>query len=960
MKFAIYRALALLALLTSSALAQHTSISGKVTDSSRAVVVNASVAATRTDGGTGYRTVTNTNGVFQFPSIVASNYVVSVEAVNFAKAEKSLTVLLGQELSLDFNIVPAAAQSTVNVSSAVELIDTTTSQVAGNVDPVQTSKLPLNGNNWMQLVQVVPGIRVNAIDAAPLDQNSTGTFQIILDGQQVTQTNEYSWKGEPEYSRDAIAEFQVVTNRFDATQGRSSLLVISAQTKSGTDSIHGGAFGYFRNDAFNAADPIAHKVLPFSDQLYGGTIGGAIRKNKLFYFGSYEGERNPTTSVSNPVGFATWSETAIINTEKYLARFDYKLNPNDSFSLRLAAHTYHNPAYGVSGTTNPSSLENWRGNSYNTQLTYNHIFSSSLVNEVRVADSHNYYGQDVLYNAPQLIFPTTTVGGDIYAPTKQNQENLSFREDLFWLRGKHSIKIGTELIRVLEHGIYSMQQNGQAVLSAAPGQAGTALAGLTWASVFPNLFDASTWNLAALNPVATNYTQTFGDPHFRVPRETFATWIQDDWRISRRFTLNLGLRYDNDFGVFNSHVTLPSSWGIKLPTHGDNDEFGPRGGFAWDPKGNGKTSIRGGVGLYYADIMGVFTKKSELVNGLTWVTPSIAATPGNPIDLTNPFGGTTAATIRANPLAYKQALMVLSPNIRFPRTVQASIGVQRELPTGVTVSVDYLHDRSTHSPIGRESNVYQDPATGFNLNLSTAGRPNPLFGSITEWSTPSQVGDIYDALLINVQKLHWHKLSGTLAYTFSREKDNDSENNPFNFADWGPSVSNQTHTLNPTASYQFKWSFRSSLVYHYGSGANFATSVGTSPTGLGANGVAALANRSYCGADATYTGCPAKRVVTYNNPINNHLDAASGLDITNRDSLVGRSIQRVDLNLAKDITLTERFRATLQVEAFNVLNHANYGAYTTSINNPLYGHPATSTDPAYWPRSLQFSARLAF
>lgn len=955
----------LLVLIASSALAQQTSISGKVSDSSGAVVVGASVTATRTDGGPGYKTSTNAGGVYQIPSIAASDYIVGIDANGFAKAEKKLTVLVGQSLNIDFKVLPATEVSTVLVESSKEIIDTTSSQVAGSVDPVQVSKLPLNGNNWQQLAVVVPGIRVNSIGNTPLTRNSSGTFQINVDGQQVTQSNEYSWKGEPQYSRDAIQEFAVTTNRFDATHGRSSAILINAQTKSGTNSLHGGAFGYFRDSAVNAADPVAKKVLPFSDQLYGGTLGGAIRKDKLFYFGSYEGDRNPTTYVTTPVGFSTWTASANVTTVKALARIDYKYDEKNLISLRASGHETKNPYDSISGTSNPSGRESWRDNSLSEQLTYTHTFSPNAVSDFRFGVNHDYYGQDPLKPAPMLVFPTTTIGPSIYVPTKQNQENVGGREDFYWVIGKHNIKLGAEFIHVLEHGIYGMTQNGQAVLSASPGQAGSVLADLTWASVFPDILDPTTWNLTALNPAVSSYTQTFGGSRFGVPHDTTGAWIQDDWKISRRLTLNLGLRYDNDFGLFNSHVTsanraILSAQGVEIPSHGDNDEFGPRVGFAWSPFENSKTTIRGGVGIYYADMLITFTKKTGLLNGLTWVTPSVLKTSTTTINLADPFGK-TEEQILANPTAYKQAIQVLGKEQQVPWSGQASIGFQSELPSKIILSADYLHNRSWRSFQGYETNVYKDPNSTFNLNPSTAGRPNSYYGSITTYETPDNVGSIYDALLLNLQNLQYRSLSGSIAYTLAKEKDNQSENTPFNpGGDWGPSVDNQTHTLNVTSSYQFRWGFSSSLIYHFGAGANYAVGAGTSPTGLGANAASGMNNRSFCGVNATYSGCPTTRVKTYNNPVNNYYDTASGLDIVDKDSFIGKAIHRVDINLAKDFSIGDRNKIKVQVEAFNALNHANYGAYTTTITNSLYGQPATSTDSSYWPRSLQFSARYSF
>ena len=144
----------------------------------------------------------------------------------------------------------------------------------------------------------------NDVDANnPIGGVDGGKFQINVDGQQVTQNNSGSSNGQPRYSQDAIAEFQIITNRFDATQGRSLRAQINAETKSNSNQLHGTLFGYFRDNELNAADPVAHKVLAYSDQQFGGTVGGHIIKDKLWFFGSFEGERNPATIYATPTGF---------------------------------------------------------------------------------------------------------------------------------------------------------------------------------------------------------------------------------------------------------------------------------------------------------------------------------------------------------------------------------------------------------------------------------------------------------------------------------------------------------------------------------------------------------------------------------------------------------------------------------------------------------------------------------
>jgi hypothetical protein len=963
MKLKLFHIVALL-LATVSAYAQQTSITGTVVDATGAVVKSATIRATQIGGAT-YKTTSNAQGVYQFPVLDAATYTIKAESAGFSPAERQITLHVGQTLQVFLILRPASISTQVSIAADEVAVDTTSSAVAGNIDPDAVSKLPLNGRDYLQLASLVPGVRVNAITSSLLPAYSTGSTQIHLDGQETTNYASYLSVGSPVlYSRDAISEFQVITNRFDATLGRSSQIQINIQTKSGGNSTHGSAFGYFRNDTFDAADPIAHEVVPFSDQQYGGTVGGPVRKEKLFYFASFEAERQPNTIVLNPYGFTStipvWTHSTQTSTREYLTHWDYLPDVRNHFSLRVSGDTQGNPytSSALTGTANPTQIYSSKSNDYAPQLTWSHTYGPNTVNELKVGYHHTGGESQPSTNALTLNFPSTTIGGNYNYPNNSSGENQSYRDDIFWLHGKHSVKIGGEYLHALYHGTFDMYSRGSATMHYDINDPRTTVT----AADFPNLTDPTTWNYADLSTDATNYSQSFGDNHFNLPRNIFGTWIQDDCKLSHRLTINAGVRYDNDIGVFNPHVKLLS--GLKQPTSGDNHEVSPRLGFTVDPTGSGKTVVRGGAGIFFTNIMTNMIEDASLFNGQTSVEPTLTATASSPINLTNPFGTTTAAEILANPTAYRQTVQVMAPGVVTPWSAQASIGVQREVRNGLLFSADYLHDRTHHDWIRVDANLYQDPVTGFNKNPNTAGRPNALYASILTFETPNNVGNIYDALLVSLQQRSWHGLSGSAAYTLSREKDNNHTgpfgypNNPYNFnGDWANGLENQLHTLNVSSDYQWRFGLHGGLLYHYGSGANFSTTAGASPTGLGSYAT----NRTYCGADATNASCPATRTVVYNNPIHNHLDPVSGFDITDGDQLVGKPIQRVDSNLAKDIKINERFRGVVQVEAFNVFNHSNYGSYNGSITSAAYGHPASTAGTlSYYPRMLQFSARLQF
>ena len=194
---------------------------------------------------------------------------------------------------------PATLQESIVVSAETPLVDTTSSTLGGNIDKRQMQDLPINGRNWMDLAMLAPGSRQN--ESSNIPQARQGYSQINIDGQQITHLIPGTDQNQPSYSMDAIAEFVVLTNRFDATQGRSSGMLANAVTKSGTNSYAGTLAGYFRSDRFNASDFIQQRVVPYKDQQVVATFGGPIRKDRVHFFGNYEQERQPqTVTFSSP------------------------------------------------------------------------------------------------------------------------------------------------------------------------------------------------------------------------------------------------------------------------------------------------------------------------------------------------------------------------------------------------------------------------------------------------------------------------------------------------------------------------------------------------------------------------------------------------------------------------------------------------------------------------------------
>ncbi|HEY3940785.1 MAG TPA: TonB-dependent receptor [Bryobacteraceae bacterium] len=940
--FRNYQSAFLLAgLVCSPLLAQQTGISGRVSDPSNLVIANVRVTATGQDA-TKVSTLTNATGLYQFPTLRAATYVLRFESPGFAPAERTLTLLVGQVASVDVTLQLATTSSSVNVEETAVAVDTSSSTISGDVSPTEVKKLPLNGRNYLQLAMMVPGITSNDVTNSPLGATDSGKLQINVDGQQVTQNAAGDAFGEPQYSQDAIDQFQIITNRFDATLGRSSRMQVNVQTKAGTNQFHGTLYGYFRNSAFNASDPVAHKVLPFSDQQFGGTVGGPILKDKLFFFFGYEGERQPNTVFATPTGFTGESFTFPneLRTNSYLLRSDWQINSKNRLSARATGYTWAVPFNNVTGSSSPTRATDSTRTSYAFLGTWTSTLTPALVNEMKGGLNHFDWQNTPLVQSQEYRFPTITVGGPYNYPQHFIQNTQQYRDDLFWLKGGHSLKAGIDYLHTMYSGLFQQNIRGTVLsFSANPSN---------FNAIFPTWNDPSTWNIAAISPLAVSYVQGFGNFNIHIPTNAIGVWVQDDWKLSPKLTLNLGVRYDNDLGIFDPSLNLKS--GLQTPHHNDNLLFAPRVGFAYDPTGSRKTVIRGGGGLFYGDIQANQTIDQQIFNGQTSLQPSVQASTGNPINLSAPFGNVTGDEFLSGAVPVSaQALQLLAPNVHTPYSLQLSIGVERQITKTWVVSADYLHWRVYHDWIRSDANLYYNPATGYNMNPTTAGRPNPNFTNILTFYTPGAAGSIYDGLQVGVQHRFSQNVSASAAYTLARLKDSTTgpfyyPNNPFNFADeWANSPDDQRNTLTLSGSYLWKWGLSLSGSFHYGSGQAYQVTAGYNPFG------ATVDNRLLPTTAAYYTSSANIKAST-----------VPGYNIVARDSLYGNPIERVDLRLSKTFTVKEHLRFIPIVEAFNLFNHSNFGGYQTVVTAASYGAPVQNSDLAYAARMLQFAGRIEF
>lgn len=986
--------------------AQQTGLTGKVTDSTGAVVSSADVEV-RQEGAAAFHTTTNGQGMWLLPSLTAGNYQITISAPGFTAVKTKTTMLVGQTPEIDIALPVASANTAVEVEATANTVDTSSSAVAGNIAPEEVQGVPINGRNYMSLSTLVPGVKINAVtsDVPVGSASESGKFQITMDGLQVSQDTAGSSFGQPRFSQDAISQFQIITNRFDATLGRSAGVYVNAQSKSGTNVLHGGAFGYFRNDVLDAPDPIATNpltgkkpyTLPFSDQQYGGTLGGPIRHDQLWYFGSFEGEHQPSTTTTKPIanGSLSVNHPATLNIYEYLGKGDYQINEKNHILLRGDGFSYKNDYAGVSGTTDPSRAYTATRKSYGYVFDWNSNVTPHLVNDLRAGFHHFGWQNLPQYNTIEIIFPNTTVGGPYNYPQIFSQNTQQYRDDVFWLHGKHSVKAGAEFLYTAHGGFF--QQNVRGRVQTCGGTPTAA----NFAAMFPNgTTDPSSWNYAAISTVCNSgtgltYVQGFGNFTVNVPRSIIGLWLQDDWKILPRLTLNLGLRYDDDLGAFTSGPKLSN--GLLVPTSNDNNNIAPRVGFAYDLAGDGKTSIRGGAGLYYADIAANQMIDQQIFNGVSTIQASVSGSTagGNAVSLTSPFGSGDPAT---TPSLYTQAVQPLAQNAIVPYSLQVSLGVQRELPMNMVLTADLVHTRAYKDWARFNGNLLVDPTNPErNLNPNSAlsaSTPrvcgndsvaldtpttyksstkqvcNQSFTTVSQFFTPSGAGSIYDGLQVGLRKSA-ARFNAALAYTFSRTKNSTDgpfivPNKPFVSGikdEWANGTDDQRHSLTVNGEYKFRYGLSLSSLYRFGSGLAFTTTTGTANV----NGNLATYNRTLpLGYQpiAAGTVCPVTNCTAVYAPLSHfYFDNGYGYWILARDSFRGAPYQRVDARLQETFRIHDRYSGSVGVESFNLLNHTNPYTYTTVANSSAYGHAASaggSTYLEYFSRQLQFLARFSF
>ncbi len=930
--------------------AQEAVLTGTVTDSTGAVLPGVTMTALLEATGNTFEAVTDSRGTYTIPVRVGV-YRIKAELQSFTTVTRAgVQLLVGQTVTINVQMTVGTVAETVTVSGEAPLINTTASSLGGNIDSRQVAELPVAARNWMALTMLAPGsTTTNENATTPEADRGTTTdvrqFQLNIDNQQVSA--ELGVANQPKFSQDAIAEFQFIANRFDATMGRSDGIQVNVITKSGTNQLSGSFRSNFRDSRFNASNPVLGRVVPISNQQFSGVLGGPIVKDKLHFFGNFEGERQPNTSIWNtPYPAFNITLQGIQTVYKGGGRVDYQWSPQTRLMGKFSRSTTSQP-FGAGGTNHPAGVATNEEHNRELYARLTQVLGNRAVNEIEGGEAaygfsqhslatwtHAWYAaQGYPVGAPIITFKGFRIAPNFALPKNQEQEVWSLRDNFsysYQVHGRHDLKVGGEILarhQLINNRAYSTG-NIDASIGLPP----------NLPDLIPDPFNTDTWNLAAISPYVRTYSIGIGNFAANIYQKKMGAWVQDDWQMSNRLTLNLGLRYDLGFNLFANDVALLPWQAAGRPLEKFN--FQPRFGFAY--KLGDRTVLRGGGGLYFADSLG---GDASLPTQNAQISTVQYNNDGRPDFAANPTNGQPLPTLEqalqqycyvrnAPGCLFRAVQEVNGPaqDLRLPHAWQSSIGFQHQVGDSMSIEADYLYTRTSNekSVVGN-INLTFNPVTGVNNPFSNVAlRADPTWGSV---SMNVHMGrSEYQGLRTTVTKRfskHWQATATyALSWLWDAGAPPFSGVTPVAFptpgylgGEWGLSANDQRHRAVFNGVWQVGKGFQISGLHYMGAGIRLATIYGGDPTN--SSGLTDARLRP----DGT---------------------------IVPRNSLIAPWQNRTDLRLQQKIPMHGRVKIDAIVEAFDLFNCPNWGIGTEEDRSDYLQHTAAEF------RSMQAGFRVTF
>jgi Carboxypeptidase regulatory-like domain len=1007
-------------------------LSGVVTDVSDARIPAAKLTITKADTGDTRTVTTDDEGGYRFLSLSPGVYGITVEKQAFSRqTRKGLVLTVGQEASLDFTLAIGLKTEKVEVSTDAPAVETERTHQETTINPEAVRNLPINRRDYLTFALLAPGVSDSKVVA---DANTFRVKQtpdsglsfygsngrgnnISVDG---GESNDAAGGVRPTVSQESVREFQVDRSNYSAEYGAARGGVINIITRSGSNNMLGSVFGFFRNQSLDAGDPFAIalqndqliRVKPDSNrQQFGVSLGGPLARDRTFFFLGYEQLRRreaatipvltnflifqPTpaqdailqslpTAQSTPLRAALTSPPQTVamfernsgvfpfqtDSRQGLWRVDHRFNPSDQFNLRYNVTKIYdtNPNVGALVGISRGYVQDFLDNT--AVATWIHLFSPRVVNEARV--QYNY--DDQFTGSYDPYGPAIEIAGfgsfnrDLNLPSNTLTRREELVDNLNLVKGAHNLKLGVNtLIRQTTANTKALF-SGRFTFGALPG-----------GFVSPALSSTTINALQAFNlGLAQAYQQGFGDPTVKAVYPLYAGYVQDAWKVARNVTLNLGVRYEVDQRK------------APLPTNKKN--LAPRIGFAWDPRGNHKTVMRGGYGLFYATIdfqidyvvnaLNDINDYRQIAQVLTVLSPTNPLAINGPINIFQKLRGqgvigvpTPQRPIQAldlqqfgifvsqtGPLPPLSVRFSNSTDYKNPYAEQGSFEIEQQWGRDFTVSAGYIFVRGIHLTTSRDVNLLPaaiNPVTNVRDWGVTPDNPtgtnyfkNPLL--LQDNVYESTANSLYNGMTLEANKRFSRNFSLNFNFTLSKAID---ETVDFN-SDFQPNDQTCRRCERALSSFDQRHKV---VVY----------AVLAAPPQGGRAGLGKLLS------DFTFSP-----IFRYNSP--RPFNLLAGVELNNdrhnttdrpffagRNTGIGPSFWTFDTRLSRRIRFTETTGMDLMFEAFNLFNKLNYASVNNTVGRitgpfNLQGRDdRTPSQPlgftsAFDPRRIQLGCRVTF
>lgn len=971
------------------------SINGTITDPSGSAVPQVTVSLTNLAQGTVRTFTTQSDGSFSFTTLEAAGYRLAIAApAGFAAYQQNLNLAVGQELRLPIQLRLAASQAQVVVGAdAVSAVNTTTSVVGSVIGARQIDNLPLNGRNYLELSLLVPGnapapnfdpTKVNTVVISSAGQVGRGS-NVTIDG--ADNNDDVVGGSLVNIPEDAVLEFQIATNRFSAALGRSGSSVTNVVTKQGGNDLHGGVAMYERDKVLQGLpatyDPSIGTTPPFHRQQYAGDIGGPIRRDKAWWFVAMEDRQQAGADL---VGVRNTEEQTINRTfakaplHDYLTteRLDWQISERDRIGFRESLE--------LEDDLSQSTLDRSLGTAAYRQTAVNHlqgltadwvhIFSPVLINRMSFADNNFNNVTEPTSTAPQITYPDLDDGATYRVPQGTKQFRLQGDDTITWSRHNHTLSFGGEV------------QSIDADFNLGVFQQGNIMA----VEDFPD-FDRNgdgkvddndlLFAIALRSSTPTRPLLLPNNDNYHV-----AVFAQDDWKVSNRLTLNLGLRWELDTNLNNL-----SWYGNRNPIvesfyqgtrHRDYDNFGPRAGFNF--AANPKLSIHGGYGIYYdrvtLEIMSLekgFDGRALALNvtagnaitdangNPVYLNPNGTFVPGAPELLASPFSGFLLAG------AGSTGIDIINNRLRNPMVQQFNLGIEQQIGQGLVFKIDGVHNLGTRFIIGRPVGSVFNPVTG---------------GPDSVTDLESAVNTKYDGLWVSVRQRFTRYGEFDAAYTWAKAYNYANDDQiPFNYSpvdpnnlqrEYGPPPNDQRHRLVMSGVANLPYKFRFSPIWTIASGVPMDILLPD-----GSQRVPTIQRNA--GGRQFHNAGELNAFITQTNAAGGVYETTPGstgyvmLPLVSDNAHFDDSFNALDFRLDRTFSLGDRWKLNLIGEAFNIFNvtnilgttNLNYSGYANTLSpdnsNPefssSFGKPVSTAGGVFGsggPRAFQVAARFSF